>query len=387
MNEPGVDTTRTDHSDTITQILRLCLQSRWDREALDIVQRRAERDDVDWNALLQLSRREGVAALLYHTTGNRGLLPTSTEEKLRVDYLTTAARNMRLFYQLEGILKHLAEHRIPVILLKGAALAKEVYPTIAVRPMNDVDVLVREGDVPPTLRTLNAMGYETVAPTAYRCEVTARKPGSEKSPVEVHWSLFVSFYYQQRIPMDWLWETTKQIEMGKTTASVLGPEAQLLHLCGHLHLHHGGDESRLLWLHDVAALLVRYEDQIDWADLLNRCQQYDLVLPVRRTLRCMVNEWRAPIPPRALQSFLEMEASQREKRVLARLTETESPAAGRFWTDLAEVPGRRKRLAVALRNVFPPPGYIEQIHRVPHPLLIPFAYPYHWWLALRRAAG
>ena len=62
---------------------------------------------------------------------------------MRSIYYNSAARNMRLYKQLENFLDKFATEKIPVIMLKGAHLAWTVYPNMALRPMADVDLLVR----------------------------------------------------------------------------------------------------------------------------------------------------------------------------------------------------------------------------------------------------
>ncbi len=350
--------------------------------------RMARAEDVDWDAALQLARRGGLAPLLYQIGREGRLLPPRTKEALRFDYLTTAARNVQLFDQLERVLGQLTHEGVPAMLLKGAALAPAVYGNLALRPMSDVDLLVRETDVPGALRALRKLGYEIIPPRAYRCEVMARKPGGAEVPIEVHWHLFVPFYYQYRIAMDWFWDTAQRLDIGEASTTMPGPEAQLLHLCGHLHLHHdGSDDPHLLWLYDVASVLARYEERIDWEELIGRCQAYDLVLPLRRVLARAAQYWRAPIPPAVLEDLRGLDASDREKGVLARLADSGVGAGQRFRAELAELPRRSAQVRFLWRNLFPPAGYLAQIYGVPHPLLVPLCYPYHWGLGLRRAAG
>ena len=355
-------------------------------EAFEAAEKIAARNDVDWDQLQRLGRRGGVAPLLYHTAREHKLLPTALEQELRVDYLSTAGRNLGLFQQLERILEELKREAVSVTLLKGAALAGSVYENLALRPMADIDLLVWERDVPAALRALQSAGYNIVPPTAYRCEVMAQSPGGLRALVELHWSLFVPFYYQYRIPMDWFWQTARHLDVGEASAKALGPEAQLLHLCGHLYLHHGArEEPNLLWLYDVAAVIATYRQQIDWDEVVARCQLYELVLPVQRTLRQVADRWGPPIPPAVLEQLLGLRASDREERVLARLTRGRAAALQHFRAELAEIPSCTWRFRFVWRNLFPPPGYMRQIYGVPHPFLLTLYYPYRWILGLRRA--
>src|SRR3990170_4566937 len=78
-----------------------------------------ELSDADWEQVLRLSARHGVAGLLYHRfqqhIARDATLPTWVLPELRAGYLNTALRNMRLYRELYKILMALAEDEIPVI--------------------------------------------------------------------------------------------------------------------------------------------------------------------------------------------------------------------------------------------------------------------------------
>jgi hypothetical protein len=370
-------------TDATALFLRLCLQSRWRPEASEMAGRLAARDEIDWARLLDIARAGGVAPLLYHAARDRDLLPPAQEDNLRRDYYATATRNVLLFNELEQALVALGAEDIPSIVLKGPALAQALYRNVALRPMGDIDLLVRERDVPVALRTLIAMGYAVIPPRAYRCEVMLRPSGRTTAPIELHWSLFVPFYYQHLLSPDWLCETALPIEVGDTRARMLGPEAQLLHLSGHLTLHHGSGEAVMgLWLYDVAEVIDRYGRGLDWDELLARAQIYGLVLSLQRVLPRVSELWQAPIPLRVLEQLDALRPSYHEERTLATLTAPRRSAFQSFLSELATLPGCGPRVRFAWRNLFPPPFYLKEVYGVPHRLLVPLAYPYRWLMTL-----
>lgn len=107
--------------------------------------------------MLGLSRRHRVAPLLYRQLKKLEAsdVPSEIMQELRTYYLRTAARNMDFYRQMSAILQCFQSENIPVIPLKGLYLAEHVYRNIGVRPMGDVDVLVRQEDhrCPTTLGT------------------------------------------------------------------------------------------------------------------------------------------------------------------------------------------------------------------------------------------
>src|SRR5262249_5775410 len=150
--------------------------------------------------------------------------------------------------------------------------------------------------------------------------------------IDVHWTLFDSPYHQARADVDWFWDTSVPVRIAGVETRMLGSEAFLLHLCGHLALHHAGDG--LLWEHDVFEALVAFGAATDWQMLLSKARAYDLVLPVRTVLIRAVDEWNAPVPVAALAALCALPCSRGEARVFARLRRRNRSAGKRFWADL-----------------------------------------------------
>lgn len=394
MNVDTAGQATTGYGDINRHFLRLCLRGRWDPDALVRARAVAAHDELDWDALLGDARREGVAPLLYDAVRDRELLPATLEEELRGDYYGTARQNVRLFHELEEVLGCLARDDVPVIVLKGAALADAVYGNVAVRPMCDVDLLVRERDVSAALRALAALGYESfgveglVPRDIHANQVMVRRSGSRNIPIEIHWALFWFPYYRQVISTEYFWTTTLPLQIGDVPARMLGLEAQLLHLCGHL-LHHGGnrDDYRLLWLHDIAAFTVRYGKQLDWRQLLEQAKAYDLVLSLREILIRVGGEWQTPIPPDVLEKLRNIPASRNEQRAVSWLTALSGSSSMDDYplASLAALPTWRSRLAFLWHDLlFPSIAFMRRRYDIRHRFLVPLCYPYRWLSGLIR---
>ena len=378
--------------DLAKQFVQLCLRGRWDATALEAARTLGAHRSLNWDAVCEVAQAEGLAPLLYSILRDQCMIPRPVVQAMRNAYDQTAVRNTILFNELGRLLRQLAAEDIDVILLKGVALAEVVYGNAAVRPMIDLDVLVRRADVPAALRMLSALGYaptnvETHAGSAveYENEVMLYKRGLIGTNIEVHWSLFDSPHYQHALFMDWFWQTALPILFEDAPALVLGAEAQVLHLSGHLALHHSGTER--LWLHDIAEVIVHYQTQLDWEQVLARAQAYDLVLPLQQILPQIAEAWGVPIPGRVLERLHTLRASSDEVRVFNWLTAAHRPVALRFWADLASMASWHQRLHFAWINLFPSPAYMQHRYRIPHPLLLPVYYPYRWLLGIRSALG
>ena len=382
--------------DPTGHFLLCCLRGRFDARALEQAQALHASGQVDWAALLQRGPQRVLLPLLYDVLREQPWPPPEALSELKAAYRAHAVRNTLLLRELEHIVDLLGGSGMGAIVLKGGALAEAVYGNAALRPMTDLDLLIRREELPAILDLLTQEGYRVDTAldahegmgAAFENQMILRKQSPAKVMLELHSSLLDSPYYQDRLPMDWFWGTAllphplPPLLQGKGV-HVLGPEAQLLHLCAHLALHHAGEG--LLWLHDIAEVVHRYRDQLDWELLLAKAVEYDLVLPVQQILPDVVEGWGAPVPPWALERLRALEPSAEEVRVYNWLSVGRRPVVQRFWADLSSMPGWGARIRYGLGSLFPSGAYMVRRYSIPHPLLTPFYYPYRWLVGLSSA--
>ncbi len=374
-------------SELAAQFVRAALRWRLGLAPLDEVKSATTTPDFDWDAVATLAAREGVEPLLYATLRGLPWVPSGLVEQSRQVYLAQGLRNALLFRELEVALAALTEAGIPTLVLKGAALIPRLYSNPALRPMVDLDVLLHQEDVPAARRRLEDLGYQPALlepadglTLAFENELLLTRADRTETAVELHWSLFDSPHYQHRLPMGWFWETAVEAQVGNTPVRILGPEAELLYLCGHLALHHRG--QGLLWQHDLAALLAAGADTLDWDALLARGQAMELLLPLQTLLPRLAREWGTPVPAPVLERLAGLQPTPREMQVFRRLTAQQRPVLQRLAADLAGIPTWRGRLRYAWCNLFPSANYMRERYAVRHGLLLPLYYPYRWVLGL-----
>lgn len=369
-----------------------CLRARWEPQAAAAAAALATAESVDWHELYAVARDNLIAPLLYPALEHMDAVPAWLTTALRQEYEQNALRNTLLLHEASQVVDALTAAGLPVLVLKGAALAETVYGNVALRPMRDVDLLLHRADVPQALRVLASLGYarddaeaHAGLALAYENELLLRKSGRLDFLLEPHWSLFDSPFYQETLEMDWFWETAVSFRIGGRPARMLGPEAQLLHLCAHAVLHHGSHRGGQdwLWHHDVAVLLNHCAQDLAWHEVLERAQATHLILPLRQVLRQLTAQWGIIVPDPIRQQLEELQPTPAEARVVERLTAGERPVLQRFWHDLLSTPGWGRRLHYALAQLFPSPAYMRQRYGVGHPLLLPLAYPYRWLVGLR----
>jgi hypothetical protein len=376
--------------DPSTRFLHLCLAARWQPEALQQAHNLAQTPNFDWQQVEYLAHEEEVAPLLYAALRHQPWTPPPLLARLHRTFVDTGSRNALLLAELEAVLAALAGAGIPALLLKGAALAEPVYGSIALRPMVDLDLLLPRGQFAAAVQLLAGLGFAPAHTEAwaglnltYENELLLTKASIFDVALDLHWSLVDSPYYQERLDMGWFWQTAQPVQIGAVAAQILGPEAQMLHLCSHLALHHGRQtQPVLLWQHDVAALLHAADGRLDWPALLAKAEALELVLPLQQVIEQLLAIWPLPVPAAAVTQLRRLRPSPAEVRAFRRLTSHHRPVLRRFWDDLSAIPGWRRRFHYALLQLFPSPTYMRQRYALPHPWLLPVAYPYRWALGL-----
>lgn len=209
---------------------------------------------ADWEGVVRRAAMRGVSPLLFRqcrSSGLESLLSESAYERLRKDFLRGAGRNTRMFHRLSSVLCSLKSAGIPVVVLKGAHLAHEVYPELAFREMQDVDILVDKTDLSRCQKLLEDL-REGASPLGF--------------PIDLHWELETNVL-PLRIDTSDLWRRAVPATIAGAEVLVLSPEDLVLHLCVHLANHHLFRYAGLRTLFDIRECVGRYGSSLDWGML------------------------------------------------------------------------------------------------------------------------
>jgi hypothetical protein len=268
--------------------------------------------NADWERLIALAQRHSLAPILYARLHERGVAPPpKTLEQLRRMYLVGVTRNVRLFQELGKILRALQSANVPVIPLKGACLAEAVYSNVALRPMGDVDLLVKPHDMAHALEVLRILGYSskhTFDPIAEQAISQHMPPISKPGglTVEMHWTI-VPPTYSTRFNADdleQLWSHASAATIGGVSVLMFSPVDLLLHVCLHASVHHRFDGVGLRTYLDMAQVTRRYGDAIDWEQFTARANRWGIANGVRLALQ-LAGEWTNAAIPASVLGALE----------------------------------------------------------------------------------
>lgn len=343
--------------------------------------------DADWQGVLALAEQERVVPLLYRACAGSNLPPGWLLDDIRGRYLQEAAISLLRSRELNRILSQLAQTGMEARLLKGLMLGELVYKNPALRPMVDMDLLIRKSELEGILRALSAAGYnidmDHADPDyvmAYENAVTLSRRSKRTWFLELHWSLFDSPYHQERLSESTLWERAVEFQVDSQPAATLNAELTLLHLAGHLMLHHQG--RGMLWWHDIAELLYTAGETMDWQKMLALTRQTGLTAVMQAVAARLDSEWGRPFPPSVAVELSSRAPAVKELRVYEAMAGDTPTVGKRFLSDLTSFPDSRERLRFLRDNLFPPAPYMDRRYSIPHPALRPLYYPYRWLLGL-----
>jgi hypothetical protein len=340
----------------------------------------------EWNDLLSLARREGVAPLIYwrfSKSGEFSAIPESSRNALRVLYASSWAQNQKLLKELEVLAKLFNEVEIPLVVLKGACYALTIYPDIGLRPMGDLDVLVPKEKLAQAVRIARSLGYDDAQPEASPGldDLLSHHACLQKSGLvlEIHDSLVADKTFAYSVPVDWFWSQTEPLGRNSQrqfeNLCTLTPAAQVLYAASHAMLQHGGSKTPLRWYYDLDRLVRVYSDRLDWDLILSQARTFNWGSALNAALSQTQAYFDTPIPEIVilnlsgytdrLQSLVDLKQSGSLTHVL----EERQKLLSLNWVG-------RFRLFFAL--IFPTPTYMRWRYKIHSNWLLPLYYLIRW---------
>ncbi len=292
-------------------------------------------------------------------------VPADVLHSLQETYFLHAARNILILEDLGEVIGILGLRGIDVIVLKGACLAETVYDDIALRPMHDIDILIRKEDLSCAQAVLIGAGYgPRVRPPVseqllrHHHLIPFTRPG--RPPVEVHAAL-TPFGSCSDIAIDGFWERARCASFGGLTALVLSPEDLILHICLHFSANHRFSIIELKNLCDVSEIIRRHKAVIDWKALGDRAQGYGIGRYVYCTLQAAVRLFGAELRPEDLRCMGHDDSDTRMADLLADLLleEDAMPLPGAL-EHMDRENGLASKALVVARRLAPPMTYLAQ---------------------------
>ncbi len=219
-------------------------------------------------------------------------------------------RNQLQLQYLGTLLRSLDGAGVPVLVLKGAALALLNYAEVALRPMDDVDVLVPSSAVPTVLRALRELGWHTSWRSVEQLVPVKHSVPFERADgasLDLHWHVLLECLHTE--DDEPFWSGAVPLNINGVLTRTPNPTDHLLHTCVHGVLYNPVPPLR--WVADAFVLL--QTASIDWERLVRHAAERRLVLVLHNALHYLVSVLDAPVPSEVLRALAAQPSSLVER--------------------------------------------------------------------------
>ena len=245
-----------------------------------------------WDGLPALAEAHGLVPLVYtHLQAAGVAMPPAIKQQL-LGYSMQHAHATRVRTQvLSDILMCYRAAGIDALVLKGAALAHLVYPQPLLRPMRDIDILVRAEEVYRAYELLPEIGFAPppgahygLGPDHHHLTAIKRIAEGFSVSVEVHHALHLN---ERGDPLryDAYAPTAQSFTISGVAAKMLGREETLWHIYRHAFcMPLTYEPLRLIWVADLISLVEAWIDVLDWERVRRQYPAAWNVLPLLHSL-------------------------------------------------------------------------------------------------------
>ncbi len=202
-------------------------------------------DDLQWGPLVWLAEMCRATPVLWgHLKRlDPSLLPPEAEA-LQHASMVSEFRMRHLERRLDQCIGLLEGAGIPVMLLKGAGLAKTVYDSFVERPMSDLDILVPSAQAQRAWETLREAGWhpaedddlEEVYQEQHHHLPPIYDPDGTETAVEIHRRLFPGTH-PFGLDAEDFWQAAQPLP-GRESVLIPAPHHQIVHLAIHFAWSH-----------------------------------------------------------------------------------------------------------------------------------------------------
>ncbi|MCK9431346.1 MAG: nucleotidyltransferase family protein [Candidatus Omnitrophica bacterium] len=238
---------------------------------------------LNWGALTEISLYHETLPILYYNLAKIGAdgIPQNIQKLFQASYETTRRRNLLLWEEFIFLRDKLGESGLEIIPLKGIILQKTLYRDAGLRPMRDIDILVREDALRHCEKIIIQLGYRKHLkrlPEKYwrASQHHFNFYHHEKNVMlELHWK--ISPLQPKNVRLEEIWGRAKKKEVDLQKILSLSPEDTLLFLW----LHLGKNITSLCGLRmknlcDIHEMIQQNRRDLDWDYILNKTKEWEI---------------------------------------------------------------------------------------------------------------
>jgi hypothetical protein len=362
-----------------------------DRRAIELVARAlsdpgapfAPSIGVSGGAVVAAAQRHRVLPLLGAVLRNAGTVHTWPQElgarSLEAERAAAALEQVRQL-ELARVLDALTIRGFPVLVFKGAALARTHYPAPHLRARTDTDLLVAPADRNAVEKAFSSLGYQRQVESfgefvSHQSHYSIIDRFGVSHPFDVHWKISNRHALADALSFEELWQRRVPARQIAADAWTLSAHDALLAAAVHRAGHHPGSQD-LLWLYDVHLLTSRLAD-VDLAAAADLARARGLAGITKETLASSHHWFGTPNADR-LSGLIGPSTEFRDGAVEIH----GGTLAGTLLQDVQALPRWRQRLSLVREHVLPPTSYMREKYGVRSNLILP---PLYGWRVIAAA--
>jgi hypothetical protein len=224
--------------------------------------RTAAADPIDWPRFLRVVRRHQVIGLVHEGLAQaRPDLPPRIAGEIGAQAAALVRENLAMAREALRIQLLFDDAHLPVLFVKGTALAVLAFGNLGLRAGQDIDLLVAEETLPAATALILHAGYRRFDPPPHISDAQLRLVMPLRKDlgfvhqatglrIELHWRLFLNPHAMAEAS---IMTAPRVVPLaGAAGLRTLGEEDLFAYLCMHGALHWW---NRLKWLADINALL------------------------------------------------------------------------------------------------------------------------------------
>ena len=334
----------------------------------------AQISESDWGNLVETSITLGIGPLVYKRLTDAALnerVPVDAYNRLQQSYYMTLRRSMLLYSVFQQAARALTVAGIQVVALKGIYLSEHLYHDIGLRQVSDIDLLVKAEEGEKSIQVLSELGFRC-AENPFSSHITPDPDFIHYPPmlkdgfsVEIHvrlhrdspdYSLDVSEFIAQAIP----------VIIAGVEVHTLSFVHQLIFLCVHSEKHFTGTSIQFTCFADIANILTRDRDKIDWGMLIGVCVNNKCDLVVMKHVMLVHHFFNAPIPLHIEKQYAQLLKNE-DKETFIRFLRGYMFAGNHvdhINKNIIKIKGFRNKIEYIKGNLFPPKGYMIARYRI-----------------------
>jgi len=271
---------------------------------------------LNWQFVIHASIEHSVAPLLYarlrqsQELDSAIAIPPAVLADLQDLYSCSKSRNTKMYGAIAELFGSFQASKVNAMALKDLSLTREVFTEPALRPMGDVDILIRPEQYEAMRECLQKLDFvplpgpdnQLIMKYAWGHHFWRKR---DDMWVDLQWNIlqrdWSSRREDQQIDVDELWADASRIPIDGVDVLRPSMEHMLYHLCLHLEGH---QYSELILFVEVAELLARCGDQLNWDSFLAMVRRFNTGRSVHQALSFAARLLRAPVPREVLEQML-----------------------------------------------------------------------------------